>query len=110
MRKAGSSHRGLVGCSSWVPPTCHVTLSTGILEAQPHPLPDPWQDYVTHPFAGISILISEVGGTQIYIETSLLPAGISKPHIAHQYQCHWYLNHWGCEAIAAGGEDLVKEK
>lgn len=89
-------------------PYMPCALSTGISEAQPHPLRDSWQNNVLHPLAGVSILISEVGGTQIYLETSLLPAGISKTHVIHQYR-HWYLNHWGCEVIAAGGEDLVKE-
>lgn len=65
--------------------------------------------YITYiPFAGTSTLLSEVGRAQIYLETSLFPSGISKPHITHQYN-HWYLNHWGCKAIAAAGGDLVKE-
>lgn len=59
-----------------------------------------------HPFAGIFILISEVGGAQIYLEISFLPAGICKPHVTHQYH-HWYLHRWSCEAIAAEGEDVV---
>lgn len=69
--------QGLVGYTSWVPPMYHVPLSVGILEAQPDPLPDSWQDYVPHPFAGISILISAVGGTQICLEISLLQGSVN---------------------------------
>lgn len=69
--------QGLLGCSSWIPLTYHVHLSAGILETQPDPLPDSWQDYVPHPFAGISILISEVRGTQIYLEISLLQGSVN---------------------------------